>query len=63
MRSSASVRSTFWVNNAGVADWGVLEDTTNENWDRVMDINAKGVFLGTKAVIPRDAQARRRFHR
>ena len=40
------------VNNAGVADWGVLEDTTNENWDRVMDINAKGVFLGTKAVIP-----------
>ena len=40
------------VNNAGIAVWGVLEDTTNEDWDRVMDVNAKGVFLGTKAAIP-----------
>ena len=40
------------VNNAGVVSWGVLEDTTSEEWDRVMDINAKGVFLGTKAAIP-----------
>ena len=23
-----------------------------ENWDRTLDINAKGVFLGTKAAIP-----------
>ena len=30
---------------------GTLEDTTVEEWDRVMDINAKGVFLGTKSVI------------
>jgi cyclopentanol dehydrogenase len=28
------------------------EDTTVEDWTRMMDINAKGVFLGTKAVIP-----------
>ena len=40
------------VNNAGVVSRGVLEDTTVEEWDRVMDINAKGVFLGTKAAIP-----------
>ena len=40
------------VNNAGVVSWGVLEDTTSEEWDRVMDVNAKGVFLGTKAAIP-----------
>ena len=40
------------VNNAGVVSWGTLEDTTSEEWDRVMDVNAKGVFLGTKAVIP-----------
>ena len=40
------------VNNAGVVSWGILEDTTTEEWDRVMDINSKGVFLGTKAVIP-----------
>ena len=40
------------VNNAGVVARGILEDTTVEEWDRVMDINAKGVFLGTKAAIP-----------
>ena len=39
------------VNNAGVVSWGTLEDTTVEEWDRVMDINAKGVFLGTKTAI------------
>jgi cyclopentanol dehydrogenase len=40
------------VNNAGVVSRGVLEDTTSEEWDRVMGVNAKGVFLGTKAAIP-----------
>ncbi len=40
------------VNNAGVVSWGRLEDTTPQEWDRVMEVNAKGVFLGTKAVIP-----------
>ena len=40
------------VNNAGVVSWGTLEDTTPQEWDRVMEVNAKGVFLGTKAVIP-----------
>jgi NAD(P)-dependent dehydrogenase (short-subunit alcohol dehydrogenase family) len=40
------------VNNAGVGGWGRLEDTTVEAWNHVMDINAKGVFLGTRAAIP-----------
>lgn len=41
------------VNNAGVGgDRGRLEDTSVEAWDRIMNINAKGVFLGTKAAIP-----------
>ena len=40
------------VNNAGVGATSLLEDTTVEEWDRVMSINAKGVFLGTKAAIP-----------
>jgi len=41
------------VNNAGVGgDGGIVEETTVESWDRIMDINAKGVFLGTKAAIP-----------
>ena len=40
------------VNNAGIGGAGRLETTTAEDWDRVMDVNAKGVFLGTKAAIP-----------
>ncbi len=40
------------VNNAGVSSTGGIEDITVENWDRTLDINAKGVFLGTKAAIP-----------
>lgn len=40
------------VNNAGVhKPLGVL-DTTEDDWDFVMNINAKGVWLGVKAVIP-----------
>ena len=40
------------VNNAGIGGQGRVEDTTVEDWDRVMAVNAKGVFLGTKAAIP-----------
>ena len=40
------------VNNAGIAIWAAGDEATVEDWDRVMDVNAKGVFLGTKAVIP-----------
>jgi NAD(P)-dependent dehydrogenase (short-subunit alcohol dehydrogenase family) len=40
------------VNNAGIGGPGRVEDTTVEAWDRVMDVNAKGVFLGTRAAIP-----------
>ena len=40
------------VNNAGIASWHAGDDATVEEWDRIMEINAKGVFLGTKAVIP-----------
>ena len=40
------------INNAGIAGRPTVEDTGADLWDRVMDINAKGVFLGTKAAIP-----------
>jgi len=40
------------VNNAGIFRSHNVEDTTSEEWDLVMDINAMGVFLGTKASIP-----------
>ena len=40
------------VNNAGIWKRGRVEDTTVEDWDTIMDVNAKGVFLGTKLAIP-----------
>ena len=40
------------LNNAGIAVWGTNDDTSEEIWDSVMDVNAKGVFLGTKHVVP-----------
>ena len=41
------------VNNAGIVIPRVpIEERTAEEWDRVMAVNAKGVFLGTKHAIP-----------
>ena len=45
-------RLDILVNNAGISATGGIEDTTEEEWDRVMEVNAKGVFLGTKYAIP-----------
>ena len=56
-RAVATAESRFGalhvvVNNAGVGSQGKVEDIAVEEWNRVMDVNAKGVFLGTKATIP-----------
>ena len=40
------------VNNAGVSARGTIEETSVDDWDRVMGINSKGVVLGTRAAIP-----------
>ena len=40
------------VNNAAIFLTGLVEETTSEQWDQVMDTNAKGAFLGTKHAIP-----------
>ena len=40
------------VNNAGIPGLEGIEDTTVETWDRIMAVNSKGVFLGTKVAIP-----------
>jgi NAD(P)-dependent dehydrogenase (short-subunit alcohol dehydrogenase family) len=45
-------RLDILVNNAGILAAVNVEDTSGEAWDRMMDINAKGVFLGTKHAIP-----------
>jgi NAD(P)-dependent dehydrogenase (short-subunit alcohol dehydrogenase family) len=41
------------VNNAGIeAPPGLLKDLPEEQWDRVLGVNLKGVFLCCQAVIP-----------
>ena len=45
-------RLDILVNNAGIYRAHIVEETTADEWDLVMGINAKGVFLGTKFAIP-----------
>lgn len=40
------------VNLAGIVDWPGVEDTREEAWDRVIDVNQKGTWLGMKAAMP-----------
>ena len=40
------------LNNAGILIRKNIEETTEADWDRIFAVNAKGVFLGTKAAIP-----------
>jgi NAD(P)-dependent dehydrogenase (short-subunit alcohol dehydrogenase family) len=40
------------VNNAGVGLSKRITDTTEADWDRLMDVNLKGVFLCARAAIP-----------
>ena len=43
---------TILVNNAGIARPQIREEITEEDWNQVMDINLKSVFLVTQAVLP-----------
>ncbi|MBM3948276.1 MAG: glucose 1-dehydrogenase [SAR202 cluster bacterium] len=40
------------VNNAGIYRRDTIEKAASEDWDAVMAVNAKGVFLGTRAAVP-----------
>ena len=40
------------INNAGVADFGPIEETDFARWRRVMETNLDGVFLMTQAATP-----------
>jgi 3alpha(or 20beta)-hydroxysteroid dehydrogenase len=39
------------INNAGIANFGSIEDYSLEEWDAIIGVNLTGVFYGTKAVI------------
>jgi NAD(P)-dependent dehydrogenase (short-subunit alcohol dehydrogenase family) len=57
-RAVAKTTATFGrlnvlINNAGIVIKKVpIEELTVENWDRLMAVNVRGVFLGTKYCIP-----------
>lgn len=40
------------INNAGIAHVGTLENTTEQDLDRLYKVNIKGVFHSSKAVLP-----------
>ena len=44
-------RVDILVNNAAIIKRGSIEDLTEEDWDRVMDVNLKGAFNCVKAVV------------
>ncbi|MDN3265398.1 glucose 1-dehydrogenase [Streptomyces sp. CSDS2] len=54
---TALVRDRFGVldvlvNLAGIVDWPGIEDTEEDAWDHVIDVNQKGTWLGMKATMP-----------
>ncbi|MGW0158359.1 3-oxoacyl-ACP reductase family protein [Mycobacterium sp. NPDC003323] len=40
------------VNNAGVASGALIEDFTLDEFDRIVNVNVRGVFVATKAAVP-----------
>lgn len=49
------------VNNAGVAHYGMLQDVSEQEWERVMDVNLKGMFLCTQLFM--DSMVRQKYGR
>jgi NAD(P)-dependent dehydrogenase (short-subunit alcohol dehydrogenase family) len=45
-------RLDILLNNAGIVLVKFLEDTTAAEWDRVMSVNLKSIFLAVKHVVP-----------
>lgn len=40
------------INNAGISRWGLITDMTEEDYDNVMNVNLKSIFLMCKTVLP-----------
>src|SRR5262249_12597676 len=45
-------RIDILFNNAGIAGVGDLHETSESDWDRVMSVNVKGIYLATKYIVP-----------
>ncbi len=44
-------RIDILINNAGICSLTPIEDITEEEWDRIMDVNLKGTFFCSQAVL------------
>lgn len=40
------------VNNAGIAHYGLFTETTEKDWDQLLDVNLKSLFLCTQTFLP-----------
>ena len=40
------------VNNAAIWRGGNVEEESMEQWDSIMDVNVRGIFIGTKLAVP-----------
>ncbi|MGM9640919.1 MAG: SDR family NAD(P)-dependent oxidoreductase [Faecousia sp.] len=40
------------VNNAGICQYGLLSQTSPEDWDRLFAVNVRGIYLCVKAATP-----------
>jgi 3-oxoacyl-[acyl-carrier protein] reductase len=45
-------RIDLLVNNAGIWKYGAIGEMTERQWDEMIDVNLKGMFLFTNAVVP-----------
>jgi NAD(P)-dependent dehydrogenase (short-subunit alcohol dehydrogenase family) len=50
--ASRNGRIDVVVSNAGIQEYGTVVTTSEEQWDRLMDINLKGAFLVSKFAVP-----------
>ena len=52
-------RIDILVNNAGIHRSALTADVTEDDWDRLLAVNAKGVFFASQAVLRHMVKARR----
>lgn len=51
-------RVDILVNNAGIYPFKPLTEMTEKDWDKVLNVNLKGTFLLTRAVLPKMIEQR-----